>query len=483
MHRLLPIISLILLTLLSFARPAVGDLPELNEGAYGGMTPDREYRLGRAWARSLRGQAKQLPDPVTGQYLESLVWKLAAQSELTDHRLEIFVLDNPAFNAFAVPGGVIGLHSGLLLAAQTEGELASVLAHELAHLSQRHFAAQLEEQRRNQPFMVAALLASLLVAAADGEAGGAALSSTLAASQRAQLAFSRQNEREADRIGMQNLVAAGYPADAMPAMFGRLLEAYRFASRPPEFLTTHPVTEARIADSAGRAAQLGRSRGTISGDSLSFSLVKPRVVAYHSDNPEQLLARLQGQLKESNQPQQRQQLLYSVFTTAVTARRFEQANQAYQQLNDSMKTHWLIRLTRAEQALAERRHEAALSELEQLRKLYPDHYPIEQRYAEALHQAGHSRPALQTYRALALKRPTDSLIHYQLAEMYGLADDRIGVHQARTEYFLLTGNVDRALRQIKFALREPGLSDSDRALLQRLEQEAKQVREDMELDY
>lgn len=178
-----------------------------------------------AWAatgRILRAQAPLLDDPISYQYLEDLLWRLLPKSQVQDRRLELFLLDNPTFNAFAVPGGIIGIHSGLLLAAETEGELASVIAHELAHLSQRHYAQRLEEERRNRPLMLAGLLASILVAAADTQGGMAVLSSTMGANAQGQLAFSRRNEQEADRVGMQTLVEAGIDPHTMPQMFSRL---------------------------------------------------------------------------------------------------------------------------------------------------------------------------------------------------------------------------------------------------------------------
>ena len=163
----------------------------MNDASSATVSLDAEYRLGRNWARILRAQAPLLDDPISYQYLEDLLWRLLPKSQVQDRRLELFLLDNPTFNAFAVPGGIIGIHSGLLLAAETEGELASVIAHELAHLSQRHYAQRLEEERRNRPLMLAGLLASILVAAADTQGGMAVLSSTMGANAQGQLAFSR----------------------------------------------------------------------------------------------------------------------------------------------------------------------------------------------------------------------------------------------------------------------------------------------------
>src|SRR5690606_29011175 len=179
---------------------------------------------------------------------------LAATSELSDHRLAFLMIDSDVLNAFAAPGGIVGVNAGLFLYAENEGEFASVLAHELAHISQRHYARSVEEQRNNRLPSMAGLLASLLIgAAAGGEAGQAALMTTQAIGLENQLRFSRSNEEEADRIGIRNLYNAGFNPDDMSGMFEHMLRASSFSQRPPEFLSTHPLDERRIADSRNRA--------------------------------------------------------------------------------------------------------------------------------------------------------------------------------------------------------------------------------------
>lgn len=186
------------------------DLPSLGDSSSGIVSPEQEHQLGRAWLSLLRAQVPQLSDPQLKDFVERSVYKLAESSQLQDRRLEFVLLDSPQLNAFAAPGGIIGVNGGLFLHAQTEAEYASVLAHELAHLSQRHFARGLEEQKRMQLPLMAAMLAGVVAAAAGaGDAGIAAIVSTQAAAIQAQRRFSRQNEQEADRIGIVNLERAG----------------------------------------------------------------------------------------------------------------------------------------------------------------------------------------------------------------------------------------------------------------------------------
>lgn len=456
---------------------ATNDLPVLSDGSSSLVTLDKEHQLGQAWARSLRGSAALLDDPISVSYLNDLLWELVGHSQLQDKRLELIVLNNGGINAFAVPGGIIGINGGLILAAEQEDELASVIAHELAHLSQRHFAAQLEESRRNRPFALASLLASILVAAADSQAGMAAITTSIAAQQSNALAFSRQNEQEADRVGMQTLVAAGIDPSAMPRMFTRLQQSLRFHARPPEFLLTHPVSESRIADSLNRAAQLPTVKP--GKRTFDFELVKLRMAVHFTANPQTALNHYQTAVQNAATPAN----LYGLALAAIRMNQFTQAENALKQLPKAWQQHLYVRLTLAELYINAQAWQQALQTLEQTAQLYPYHYAVDKLRAKALMGAEQPKEAITVLNSLKQGYPTDTQVWYLLSEALGQAGKRHAVHQARTEYFLLTGQVDRALQQIQFARREANLSTVDTARLDQLEAEAKQVREDMKMDF
>ncbi|WP_259740689.1 M48 family metalloprotease, partial [Pseudomonas poae] len=273
------------------------DLPSLGDASSAIVSPQQEFQLGRAWLAYLRGQVSQLNDPQLKDYVETSVYKLVETSQVNDRRLEFILINSPQLNAFAAPGGIVGVNGGLFLNAQTEGEYASVLAHELAHLSQRHFARGVEAQSRMQIPMMAALLGGIIAAAAGaGDAGIAAIAGSQAAAIQEQRRFSRQNEQEADRIGILNLEKAGYDPRSMPTMFERLMRQYRFDAKPPEFLLTHPVTESRIADTRNRAEQ-AKPGGT--EDSLRYQLIRARVQLQYEDTPGLAAKRFQAQLDEN----------------------------------------------------------------------------------------------------------------------------------------------------------------------------------------
>lgn len=213
------------------------DLPSLGDASSSIVSPEQEFQLGRAWLSMLRNQVDAISDPQLKDFVESSVYRLAETSDLQDHRLAFILIRDAQINAFAAPGGVIGVNGGLLLNAQTEGEYAAVLAHELGHLIQRHFARGIEAQQRMQLPVMAAMLAGIVAAAAGaGDAGIAAIAGTQAAAIQNQLRFSRQNEQEADRVGVTNMVRAGYDPRSMPNMFERLARQYRYDGKPPEFL-------------------------------------------------------------------------------------------------------------------------------------------------------------------------------------------------------------------------------------------------------
>ncbi|WP_020679796.1 M48 family metalloprotease [Marinobacterium rhizophilum] len=460
------------------ASQAAQNLPTIGDTTSSIVSLQQEARLGDTWGRMLRGRAKLLEDPIVYSYLEDLLWKLAANSALPQAQLELITVDNQTLNAFAVPGGVIGVHGGLLLSAEAEDELASVLAHELAHLSQRHFAQQLEEERRNRPFMMAAVLGSILVAAADAQAGAAALSSTLGAGELARLSFSRQNEQEADRIGMATLASSEIDPGAMPRMFERMQRSMRFyGDRPPEFLLTHPVTQSRIADSLNRAAQLPVPR--TQRQTPEFDIARSRLQVHYASRPGAILSSFEAAAQSSGNSRD----FYGVALAASAAGDHAKALQALDKLDANWKQQLYVRITRAEILHAAKRDSEAERILAELNELYPNNLPVQKTYARLLQDMEQPARAARLYEALLRRYPNDIDSRFNLAETYGLSGQILRVHEARIEYFLRTADVDKALRQVDFALKEKNLSESDRARLQAYKTEAERVREDLKMEF
>ncbi|NHW03604.1 M48 family metalloprotease [Stutzerimonas degradans] len=466
---------LTLACLLASPLPA-SDLPSLGDASSSIVSPEQEYLLGRAWLSLLRGQVRQLSDPLLKDYVESSVYRLTETSQLQDRRLEFVLLESPHLNAFAAPGGIIGVNGGLFIHAQTEAEYASVMAHELAHLSQRHFARGLEAQQRMQAPMMAAMLAGVVAAAAGaGDAGIAAIVSTQAAAIQAQRRFSRQNEQEADRIGILNLEKAGYDPRAMPQMFARLMRQYRYDQKPPEFLLTHPVTESRIADTTNRAEQL--ADGGIE-DSLRYQLIRARTQLRFETTPGLGAKRFRAQLNENADLDAAR---YGLALAQIKGGQLDEARSTLAPLLNKAPDELIYNLAQIELEVTANRLPQAEQYLQRMLRQYPGSYPLRQARIDLLIKQGQTTQAAKELDQLAAQRSADPDIWYQVAEIRGLTGNIVGVHEARAEYFALVGDYDQAIEQLDFAKRRSSnfqLASRIDARQQRLMEEKRMV-EDM----
>jgi len=381
-------------------------LPNLGESSTSLFSSEKEYQIGRAWLRIFRSRAPTSDDPLLSDYLENLIYRLATHSQLEDRRIDIVIVRNETLNAFAVPGGVMGIHDGLLAYAQSEDELATVLAHELAHLSQRHFSRGVEQQKLQTPLALAGMLAGLLlIATTGGDAGMAAITASQAASMQSRLRFSRGNEQEADRIGMLTMVSAGMDPHAAPVMFERMLKAARYSgNNVPEFLLTHPITENRISDTRNRARRYVKTMGT---DNIEYHLMRARVRLLQEDSPQIAIQRFRTALSgETVYPQAERYGLVLALTEA------RQLDEARKELLPLLATN-----------------------------------PESITYIIAAHIAE------EVLISLSKSKPKEPAVWYQLAETQGLAGNIPGLHQSRAEYYILNGVMDKASQQLQYALK------------------------------
>ena len=431
------------------AQPGLAsELPSLGDSSSAIVSPEQEHQLGRAWLSLLRGQVRQLSDPLLKDYVESSVYRLAETSQLQDRRLEFVLLDSPQLNAFAAPGGIIGVNGGLFIHAQTEAEYASVMTHELAHLSQRHFARGLEAQQRMQLPMMAAMLAGVVAAAAGaGDAGIAAIVSSQAAAIQAQRRFSRQNEQEADRIGIVNLERAGYDPRAMPAMFGRLMRQYRYDQKPPEFLLTHPVSESRIADTTNRAEQYPSGGAQ---DSLRYQLMRARTQLKFESTPGVGAKRFRAMLGDNPQLDAAR---YGLALAQIKAGQLDEAQDSLAPLLAGAPDELAYNLAQVELDITANRLQQAQARVQRLLQLYPGSYPVRQMHIDLLMKQGNTAQAEQQLDRLVEQRRRDPDIWYQVAEVRGLTGNIVGLHQARAEYFALVGDYDQGIEQLNLAKR------------------------------
>ena len=424
------------------------DLPSLGDASSSIVSPQQEHQLGRAWLSLVRGQVSQLDDPQLKDFVETSVYRLSETSQLQDRRLEFVMLNSPQINAFAAPGGIVGVNGGLFLYAQTEAEYASVMAHELAHLSQRHFARGLEAQQRMQIPVMAGMLAGIIAAAAGaGDLGIAAIASTQAAVMQEQRRFSRQNEQEADRIGLVNLEKAGFDPRAMPSMFERLMRQYRYDRKPPEFLLTHPVSESRIADTRNRAEQYAAEGIT---DSVRYQLMRARVQLTYEETPGLAAKRFRNMLDENPKMEAAR---YGLAIAQIKSGQHKQARETLQPLLDTSPNDVSYNLAQVELDMAANRLSDAQSRVDRLLSLYPNNYPVNQAHIDLLMKQARTQEAERALDDMLKSRGKDPDVWYQVAEVRGLSGNTIGLHQARGEYFALVGDYNQALEQLDFAKR------------------------------
>lgn len=445
------LLSMALLSLPGTPLLSQPQLPSLGDRISGYVTMDDEYRMGREFLRSIRRSTPTISDPLLNDYLENITYRLASRSELRDHRLAFVVIDSEALNAFAAPGGVIGVNTGLFLNAETEGEFASVLAHEIAHVSQRHFARSVEEAERTRVPQLAALLASVVVmATADAEAGQAAILATQGRAIENQLRFSRSHEAEADRVGIQTLYDAGYDPLNMASLFQRLASLNRFGSRPPEFLLSHPVTESRVADSRGRASRYPAREYF---ENPEYQVMRARVRTHYAANKKSIIAEYQRDLELSTTEQQRDSNQYGLAMAYWEDRDYANAGRALAPLLEKEPNRISYVVTQAEIFTAQNEPAMALDFLQRHLQINPDNHPLTMAYIDALIEARRYQDAVRMLEQHSQLRPEDHSLWYLLAETQGQAGNISKVHQARAEYFVLVGDFRRAREQLEYALR------------------------------
>ena len=283
MRRILPLTAAVTFALASLGAPAQeSSLPDIGSSAGQLLTPHQQEQYGAMMLAQLRHYDYLLEDPLVDGWLDSLGARLAANSDLPRQPFTFFMMGDRQINAFATLGGYIGVNAGLVLAAEREDEVAAVMSHEIAHVTQEHVLRGVERAQRDQvPILLAMLGAVVLAQSAGGnssdDAAQAAIVSAMGLAQQRQINYTRSNEHEADRLGIQTLARSHYDTDAMADFFGTMLTRSRAnaagAYDTPDYLMTHPVTTTRISEAKSRAEQLARSPGGFS--------VGPRT----SDNP------------------------------------------------------------------------------------------------------------------------------------------------------------------------------------------------------
>ncbi len=466
-------LSVALMALASLSSSAAIDLPNIGDASPGIISDYQEKQLGDIWLRLYRSQAPVTYDPLLNHYLDQLMIQIARYSELNNQTLSIVLVKNKTLNAFAVPGGVVGIHTGLFRYAQTQDQFASVMAHELAHLSQRHYARGLEEQRRQTLPTMAALLASLVImASTDGDAGAAALSATQALSANQQLRFSRLFEQEADRIGIKTLSKAGMNPHSAAEMFEAMQKARLYSQEPPEFLLSHPVTENRIADAKNRANEY---QNKTSKPSLEFQLMKARA-QWLSSTTQDAIAYFSNEKLPLGAEQ------YGLALALLDNKEAKEAEKALTPLLKNHPNNIALIILQSDILAALGQLDKAIDVIQQELKLKPNDYPLLVQQSHLMVQNNQLENAIESLEILAKNRPNDPHIWYLLAEYYGLTGQILNLHLARAEFFLLKARFDDAEIQIINGLKLAKDNSIEQVKLRQLNEDLHDLRDRAKLN-
>ena len=442
----------IFLMILGHALVSEENLPELGDASSSAISIDQEYNLGRLFVAQIRGSTPQYNDPLVLDYLEHLVYRLSEYSQLNDRRFEIVLIDEKSVNAFAAPGGIIGVNAGLFYYAEKEGQLASVLTHELAHLSQRHYARRLQRQEDRSLANTLIILASVALAAASSPE--AIIAGTQVLSQQA-MSYSRSNEQEADRIGFLNLVSSGYDPVSTTEIFEKLQQLSRLSgANELEFLRSHPLTKKRISDSASRASEIKKRKDY--KDSLNFHLVRQKVSLKYFKNSRQAVSQKKLDYRKSKSNREKIITGYGLSLALSEDNRHDDALKLSREILNLDKENLILQTNLLEIHIKAENSLEALSLGKKLLSLNPGNYPISMLYIEALMNAREYDEAEQILKDLSLERSYDPQVWYWLAEVQGLNKKIIGLHQSRAEYFYLTGRYDSSIEHLNFALELSG---------------------------
>ena len=440
------------------ARAQTDNLPRLGDAGAEDLSPAAERRLGEAIMRELRRDPAISDDVEINDYLNRLAATLTGTQAASGYSFELFLVRDPTLNAFALPGGYIGVHGGLVVAAQTESELASVISHEMGHVTQRHIARMLAEQRVSSLGMLAALVLAALAARSSPQGAVGIATMAAGAQQQQMLAFSRDAEREADRVGIDTLRQADFDPNGMVAFFGRLQQASRITeSAAPAYMRSHPLTAERIGDMQARVKE-GRYRQR--PDSVEFRLARAKLQALSSptvDGLRSARAQFERQLRER--------------TTG-----------------DEVATWYGLAVA----TLAQRDYTATERAIAETRARLPAGHPfVERLAAEAKLRAGDAASALSVAEAAAARfAESRALVHLQAEAMLAMRDfekagayltDQLALyrndpvlwrllsqaqhgrgkpalaHRAAAEEYALVGGWLAAIEQLKLAQRSPGL--------------------------
>lgn len=451
-------IFLMALSFSSYSTSNHAELPTLGDPTLGSFNKRDETKLGQAFYHSLRANLAFVDDLQLNYYLQSLGQRLVTHSDAAADTFKFFIIESSVINAFAGPDAHIGINSGLILESTNESQLASVIAHEISHVSQRHLARAIDKSGNTAVATFATVLAAILLGSQDSQAGQAVLMTGLAGAQQASLNFTRSNEYEADRIGIGILANAGINPEGMVEFFETLLA--HSGSGGIEYLRTHPLNTNRVSEARNRIKQ---SQIKLPKDSNDFQFAHARMSVLAHRHPEAIA---NGNISESNST-----ATYKKAIALIKINKPVQAINLLNPLSDKDKHPW-IKLALAEAYLADGKEKPALDIYQELSNFYPGYLPVTLAYASALTANKQPQKSI-TLLKHQLQLNDDAVIHKTLAHAYFMNGQISAALESTGNQYSKLGYVELALQQYNSALRQPDINVTTRQRLETKREELK----------
>ncbi len=425
-------------------------LPDLGDSAQSSFSAHEERRLGDEIMREIRADRSYYDDAEATDYVNTLGNRLASRGADSRQNFEFFLIQERSINAFALPGGYVGVYSGLLLAAQSESEIASVVAHEIAHVTQRHIARIIDQQKQSTVMSIAALAVAILAARSNPEVASAAIGFGTAASVQNLLNFTRDHEREADRVGLQILDGAGFDARASAVFFERMQRATRIydVGGAPSYLRTHPLTYERIADIQNRLERLPYRQVP---DSVEFQLVRAKVRA-ELDPPAEARTFFEQSLAERRYLSEASSR-YGLASSLIRLKDYPRARREQEALRRITGAHPMVENLGCRIRSAAGEVEGALTCYRDALRAFPQHRASTYEYVDLLLRAGRVDPALEAIGKRMQLFSDDPKLYLLQGRAYAMQGRRFAQHRSTGEAYARMGNVRAAIEQMQIALR------------------------------
>ncbi|USE68837.1 protease [Pseudoalteromonas maricaloris] len=451
--RLKPLLNSIVLTFaLAASSSAMAQtelkLPDLGTSALQVLPIEKEQAIGEVMMMQLRSRSPVVGDPVLEEYLTSLGNRLVANANDVRFPFTFFWINNKDINAFAFYGGHVGVHTGLIAQSDNESQLASVIGHEIAHVTQRHLARRVQNAKDNSALTIAGLITGILATVVAPDAGIAILSASQTQSSLNQLTHSRKAEQEADRFGMNTLHKAGFDPYAASEFLTKLSDQIRFKNKPPAFLLTHPLPDSRVSDVRLRAQQFEKKHYP---SSLSYALAKSRVLAryYYSEDAGEAFFR--NSLRRSAELDKRA-LQYGLAITLLDQKKYEEAGKLLDELLEKDPNNLFYLDVYTDYLIATEHSDKAVEMLQAQHQLRPNNQVITLNYANAAIKAKQYEVAEQLLKIFLLEKPDHILARDLLTQAYEAQENKAAYHESKASVYAQYGAFNKAADEVQRAL-------------------------------